>query len=195
MPAWMHVSTNTSQQRGASSEGLMTTPLPARRAGNTFHAGMATGKFHGVMRPTTPMGWRDVHASLLASSEGTVSPQAARPWPATKPAMSTASCTSPPASTSTLPASQLTRRASSCLRPARAAAQAPMRSARAGTGTRAHARWASAAAATAASTSAAVCTGRVATTSAGRAGLTESKVAMHPPFGTGASERSFQVVR
>ena len=57
----------------------MTTPLPASSAGKIFHDGMATGKFHGVMRPTTPTGWRVVQQSLLPSSEGTVAPQAARP--------------------------------------------------------------------------------------------------------------------
>ena len=50
----------------------MTTPLPASSAGKIFHDGMATGKFHGVISPTTPTGWRVVHASLSPSSEGTI---------------------------------------------------------------------------------------------------------------------------
>ncbi len=34
----------------------MTTPLPASSAGKIFHDGIATGKFHGVIIPTTPTG-------------------------------------------------------------------------------------------------------------------------------------------
>jgi hypothetical protein len=44
---------------GVSSDGLSTTPLPAARAGATFQEAMASGKFHGVIRPTTPTGsWK-----------------------------------------------------------------------------------------------------------------------------------------
>ena len=52
-------------------------PLPASRAGKHFHDGMATGKFHGVIIPTTPTGIRVVHASFEPSSDGTVSPHGA----------------------------------------------------------------------------------------------------------------------
>ena len=90
--------------------------------------------------------------------------------------MSTASCTSPPASISTLPASRLTRWASSALRAAITSAAAAISSARAGIGTSAQARWASAAAATASSMTDAGESGRTATTSLGRAGLTEVNV-------------------
>ena len=45
-----------SAHHGASSDGFSTTPLPASRAGKIFHDGMATGKFHGVIIPTTPTG-------------------------------------------------------------------------------------------------------------------------------------------
>ncbi len=54
-------------------------PLPASSAGNVFHDGIATGKFHGVIIPTTPTGWRVVNAILFGISHGTVSPHAARP--------------------------------------------------------------------------------------------------------------------
>ena len=155
----------------------MTTPLPASRAGKIFHEGMATGKFQGVIIPTTPTGWRVVQHSLSPSSDGTVSPQAPRPWPATNRAMSTASWTSPPASTSTLPASRATRAPSACLSRRITSPAAAMTSARAGAGRRAQARWASAARVTAASTSAAPCSGNSPTTSSGRAGLTDRNVA------------------
>ncbi len=139
-PASTHAATNASQQAGACSLGLMTTPLPARSAGKIFHDGIATGKFQGVISPTTPTGWRVVQHSLSPSSDGTVSPQADRPWPATKTAMSTASCTSPPASTSTLPASRLTRSVRGALAAASLAPAAAMTSARAGAGRRTHSR-------------------------------------------------------
>ena len=79
MPASTRHSTKASAHCGASSEGFRTTPLPASRAGKIFHDGMATGKFHGVIIPTTPTGWRVVQASLFASSDGTVWPRAPRP--------------------------------------------------------------------------------------------------------------------
>src|SRR5699024_4786121 len=40
----------------ASSGGLTTTEFPAARAGPSFHASIASGKFHGRTAPTTPMG-------------------------------------------------------------------------------------------------------------------------------------------
>ena len=36
--------------------GLMTTQLPAARAGAIFHDSMSSGKFHGITCPTTPSG-------------------------------------------------------------------------------------------------------------------------------------------
>ena len=45
---------------GTSSEGLNTTQLPATSAGADFQTGIAHGKFHGAMSPTTPSGWRRV---------------------------------------------------------------------------------------------------------------------------------------
>ena len=56
MPASTRHSTKASAHCGASSDGFSTTPLPASRAGKIFHDGMATGKFQGVIIPTTPTG-------------------------------------------------------------------------------------------------------------------------------------------
>jgi hypothetical protein len=36
--------------------GLSTTVFPAASAGATFHASMSSGKFHGMICPTTPSG-------------------------------------------------------------------------------------------------------------------------------------------
>ncbi len=52
--------TTCAAQSGVSVAGLKTTAFPATSAGAIFHAGMATGKFHGVMQATTPSGSRTV---------------------------------------------------------------------------------------------------------------------------------------
>ena len=64
------------------SEGLNTTVFPAIRAGMIFQVGMATGKFQGVMAPTTPTGARIDMANFCGNSEGTVWPASRRPSPA-----------------------------------------------------------------------------------------------------------------
>ena len=50
---------------GVSDAGLMTTVLPQISAAMPFHAGMAIGKFHGVIRPATPRGMRTAMLNLL----------------------------------------------------------------------------------------------------------------------------------
>ncbi len=39
---------------GVGVAGFSTTVLPKASAGALFHAGIAIGKFHGVIRPKTP---------------------------------------------------------------------------------------------------------------------------------------------
>ncbi len=56
--------------RGASDAGFNTTVFPATSAGAIFQAGMALGKFHGVMRPTTPSGLRMVKQKTFSRSDG-----------------------------------------------------------------------------------------------------------------------------
>ena len=82
----------------------------------SFQVGMAKGKFQGVMTPTTPSGTRTDIAHLSGISLGVVTPCMRRPSPAAWKAMSMPSCTSPPASASTLPISRVIARARSCLR-------------------------------------------------------------------------------
>jgi hypothetical protein len=65
-----------------SLAGLKTTVLPVTRAGIIFQHGIAIGKFHGVMIPATPIGWRIDIAHLSGNSDGTVSPNMRRPSPA-----------------------------------------------------------------------------------------------------------------
>jgi hypothetical protein len=44
---------------GVSVAGLSTTALPAASAGASFQAAMSSGKFHGMIWPTTPNGsWK-----------------------------------------------------------------------------------------------------------------------------------------
>ena len=69
-------------ESGVSSAGLMTTVFPQISAGMIFHDGIAIGKFHGVIIPTTPSGSRTDIANLLGSSDGTVWPKSLRPSPA-----------------------------------------------------------------------------------------------------------------
>ena len=46
--------------RGVTSEGLATTVLPAASAGAIFQVNRYSGRFHGLMQPTTPSGKRSV---------------------------------------------------------------------------------------------------------------------------------------
>ncbi len=46
-------------EAGVCSAGLRTIALPAARAGAIFHTAMSSGKFHGMIWPTTPSGsWK-----------------------------------------------------------------------------------------------------------------------------------------
>ena len=73
---------DTVDKTGVWLDGLKTTVLPAASAGKIFQAGMAVGKFQGVIRANTPTGTRRLLQSLSVSSLGTVSPALRRPSPA-----------------------------------------------------------------------------------------------------------------
>jgi hypothetical protein len=60
---------------------LKTTVFPETIAGSVFHDGIAIGKFHGVIAPTTPIGIRTDIWNLSRSSEGVVWPNSRRPSP------------------------------------------------------------------------------------------------------------------
>jgi hypothetical protein len=74
--------TNSVARSGVSSAGLNTLVHPETIAGAIFQIGMAIGKFHGVISPTTPIGWRIVIENLFRSSDGIVLPNIRRPSPA-----------------------------------------------------------------------------------------------------------------
>lgn len=68
--------------RGAGSEGLRSAVHPDSSAGAIFEAGIASGKFQGVMRPRTPMERREVIAQVRSSSaDGRAVQSAALPPP------------------------------------------------------------------------------------------------------------------
>ena len=48
------ISASTRIDNGVVSAGLITTVLPAARAGAIFQAAISSGKFHGMTWPATP---------------------------------------------------------------------------------------------------------------------------------------------
>ena len=59
-PASSNTSVSFTAHSGVLDAGLKMMALPQISAGAIFQAGMAMGKFHGVMMPTTPRGRRTV---------------------------------------------------------------------------------------------------------------------------------------
>ena len=80
-PASASSSTKRSPSSGVSVAGLKTTVLPQTSAGAIFQLGIAIGKFHGVITPTTPIGWRTLMLNLSRSSDGVVWPNRRLPSP------------------------------------------------------------------------------------------------------------------
>ena len=71
-PASSSTLTKFHDESGVSVAGFSTTVSPQISAGRIFHDGIAIGKFHGVMMPHTPIGWRIDIANLSRSSDGAV---------------------------------------------------------------------------------------------------------------------------
>ena len=59
---------------GVSLAGFKTTAFPQASAVATERLDRFMGKFHGLMTPTTPSGWRYTRFSLRGVSEGKISP-------------------------------------------------------------------------------------------------------------------------
>ena len=55
-PAFSTNAAKAKAEKGVSSAGLATHTHPAARAAAALRTSMAKGKFHGVMKPTTPIG-------------------------------------------------------------------------------------------------------------------------------------------
>ena len=68
------ISVNAQALPGTNSAGLNTTELPKHSAGAIFQAGMAMGKFHGVMMPTVPTGSRVTSTVSPGRVDGSNSP-------------------------------------------------------------------------------------------------------------------------
>ena len=64
--------TNSSTDTDAYSDGLITSVLPAARAGPILLASVMIGEFHGMSAAMTPSGSRVVNATLPGSSSGIV---------------------------------------------------------------------------------------------------------------------------
>ena len=64
-PASTASSATRSAVSGDFSDGLSTSELPLASTGPIFHDAMSSGKFHGTMAPTTPMGSRVIMASAF----------------------------------------------------------------------------------------------------------------------------------
>ncbi len=74
MPARCASSASASADSGVSLAGLQTKVQPAASAGPHLRVIMAAGKFHGVIAPTTPMGWRSTMMRLSVVWPGMTSP-------------------------------------------------------------------------------------------------------------------------
>ena len=73
-PTWSSTRANSRRGAGAISEALITTALPAARAGPTFVAVRNISAFQGTIAATTPIGSRVVNTCRSGLSMGSVSP-------------------------------------------------------------------------------------------------------------------------
>jgi hypothetical protein len=79
-PASTTIRSSSTAVSGVSSAGFRTMAFPAASAGATFHEAIDSGKFHGVINPTTPSGSRKVKSTPPAT--GIVSPRSRSGAPA-----------------------------------------------------------------------------------------------------------------
>ena len=84
---------------GVSGDGLSTTALPSASAGAVTRMPRMSGKFHGVITPTTPTGTRSAMLRRLVLWEGRISPTARE----VSAAASYSSLAAPPTSYCALP--------------------------------------------------------------------------------------------
>ena len=101
---------------GTRSAGLKTTQFPYARAGAIFQAGIAIGKFHGVINPTTPSGSRVTSTSIPGRTDAIFSPAMRTHSPAKKRKIWPARTVSPTPSAIVLPSSRARSSPSSSLR-------------------------------------------------------------------------------
>ncbi|MNS80774.1 hypothetical protein D3C72_1144680 [compost metagenome] len=73
-PARSRILNSSQAAPGVCSDGLSTNVLPKAKAGAIFQAGIAIGKFHGVISATTPTGWRLICTPMSGRTDGRFSP-------------------------------------------------------------------------------------------------------------------------
>ena len=98
---------------GSRSDGLSTNVLPVAIAIGCIHIGTITGKLNGVIPAQTPSGWRNENESTSVETWSEYSPLSSCGIPQAYSATSMPRMTSPLASSTTLPCSEATIRASS----------------------------------------------------------------------------------
>ena len=98
---------------GSRSDGLSTNVLPVAIAIGCIHIGTITGKLNGVIPAQTPSGWRNENESTSVETWSEYSPLSSCGMPQAYSTTSMPRMTSPLASSTTLPCSEATIRASS----------------------------------------------------------------------------------
>ena len=112
-PASRHSSAIHSAAVGTFSDGFSTTVFPAAIAIGKNHIGTMAGKLNGEMIPTTPSGWRIDATSTPVDAFSVAEPFSRCGAPQANSTTSWPRATSPAASESTLPCSQVMIAASS----------------------------------------------------------------------------------
>ena len=164
-PASAQHSAISSEAEGSFSDGLSTTALPHAIAIGTNHIGTIAGKLNGEMTATTPSGWRIEKTSTPPETPSLKPPLSRCGAPQANSATSRPRCTSPSASSSTLPCSAVIAAAISWRRRETASRNANITAVRRVSDWAAHACPASTASATTASTSSRVAKPTLAETS------------------------------
>src|SRR6478609_6303755 len=153
-PASAHSSAISSEADGSFSLGLSTTALPQAIATGTNHSGTIAGKLNGEITATTPSGWRIEYTSTPVETPSLNDPLSRCGAPQANSATSSPRCTSPSASSRTLPCSEVMTAATSSRRRCSASRNANSTDVRRDTDAAAHSRAASTAPATTVPTSA-----------------------------------------
>ena len=152
-PASAQHSAISNEADGSFSLGFSTTALPAAIATGTNHSGTMAGKLNGEITATTPSGWRSECTSTPPETSSLNAPLSRCGAPQANSTTSSPRCTSPRASSSTLPCSEVIAAAISSRRRNSASRNANITFVRLVTEASPHARPAVAASATSASTS------------------------------------------
>src|SRR6266446_5011025 len=106
-PACLKSSASRREADGSRSEGLSTKVFPQAMAMGNIHIGTIAGKLKGVIPAQTPRGWRTLQASMPVATCSVYSPLSSWGMPVANSTTSRPRCTSPLASESTFPCSEV----------------------------------------------------------------------------------------